>query len=203
MKRIDFRSNALPEGFYWFNPPASYRLGSGLTVVTRAETDFWQRTHYGFRRDDGHCLLTRVSGDFSIETETRYRPEAQYDQCGLMIRSDSNHWIKCSVEYENDSLSRLGSVVTNGGYSDWATQDLTCSPNTMRYRISKSAADFLIEYAAVGDRWRQMRIAHLNYGGGPLEIGLYACSPIGGNFECCFTYLNIGPGVPATPIEHE
>ena len=194
MKTIDFRSKTLPEGFYWFNPPASYHLDGGLTVFTRAETDFWQRTHYGFRRDDGHYLLTRVSGDFSIETETQYRPETQYDQCGLMIRGDSDHWIKCSVEYENDSLSRLGSVVTNGGYSDWATQDLVSSPNTMRYRINKRGADFLIEYAAAGDSWRQMRIAHLNHGGEALEIGLYACSPIGENFQCRFTYLNIGPG---------
>ena len=193
MKTIDFRSNTLPAGFYWFNPPASYRLDDGLTMVTRAETDFWQRTHYGFRRDDGHCLLTRVSGDFSIETETRCRYEAQYDQCGLMIRSDSNHWIKCSVEYEDDSLSRLGSVVTNGGYSDWATQDLPSLPDTMRYRINKRGADFLVEYAAPGDPWRQMRIAHLNYGSESLEIGLYACSPIGKSFQCRFSYLSIGP----------
>lgn len=34
---------------------------------------------------------------------------------------DSENWLKASVEYENEDFQHLGSVVTNNGYSDWAT----------------------------------------------------------------------------------
>ncbi|WP_397312917.1 DUF1349 domain-containing protein, partial [Paenibacillus elgii] len=31
---------------------------------------------------------------------------------------------KASIEYENEEYQRLGSVVTNHGFSDWATTDI-------------------------------------------------------------------------------
>ena len=36
---------------------------------------------------------------------------------------DSENWLKASIEYENEKISHLGSVVTNNGYSDWAQPD--------------------------------------------------------------------------------
>jgi hypothetical protein len=177
----------------WLNPPARYRLGEGLEIWTDAETDFWQRTHYGFRRDDGHCLLTAVEGDFSLTTHVEYRPRAQYDQCGLIVRADRENWIKASTEYDNSAFSRLGSVVTNLGYSDWATQDIPSTHREMWYRISKEGPDFLIENSFDGQEWRQMRITHLHAPSASLQVGVYACSPIGQDFWCRFTRLEIAP----------
>ena len=45
--------------------PPEWRASGGLHVVTGARTDFWQRTHYGFRRDDGHVYHLVVAGDFN------------------------------------------------------------------------------------------------------------------------------------------
>ena len=55
-----------------------------------------------------------VKTDFS---ESNHR----FDQCGIVMYLDSENWLKGSVEYENEAFQHLGSVVTNGGYSDWAT----------------------------------------------------------------------------------
>src|SRR5512137_1206331 len=142
-----FLTPSLPSGFYWFNEPSSYRLGNGLEIYTDEKTDFWQRTHYGFRRDDGHCLLATMSGDFSITTCVEFRPREKYDQCGLILRLDSENWIKVSTEYENEACSRLGSVSTNLGYSDWATQDIDSEHREMWYRVSKNGSDFLLEHS--------------------------------------------------------
>lgn len=187
-----FDTATLPDGFFWFNAPKRYFFDQGLNLVTAAQTDFWQGTHYGFRRDDGHCLLTTVTGDFSLATAVEFTPQSQYDQCGLMVRVDSQNWIKCSVEYENPTLSRLGSVVTNLGFSDWATQDLTTGVTAMSYRLSRRGQDFQIEYALPGGAWQQMRIAHLHTVGDALQIGIYACSPVGEDFHCRFRTLEIG-----------
>ena len=40
---------------------------------------------------------------------------------------DSENWIKASIEYENEQYQRLGSVVTNHGYSDRAATDIDAS----------------------------------------------------------------------------
>ena len=186
-----FLQSTLPRDFYWFNEPVHYRLGNGLEILTDEKTDFWQNTHYGFQRDDGHCLFIKQSGDFSLTTHAEFHPREKYDQCGLMVRIDSQNWIKVSMEYESQHVSRLGSVVTNLGYSDWATQDVRSDRHEMWYRISKRGSDFLLENSQDGQTWHQMRIAHLHKQAGYYEIGVYACSPIGRDYQCCFKTLEI------------
>ncbi len=188
--------STLPNEFHWFNEPASTTFDeNGLALRTKPETDFWQGTHYGFRRDDGHCLLTPVRGDFSLCTEVSFVPEAQYDQCGLFVRMDDQNWIKVSTEYENPEMSRLGSVVTNLGYSDWATQDVPASCLHIHYRIQRTGQDFFIEQSSDGKNWIQMRVTRLHEAPETLDIGIYACSPVGNGFTANFKSINIGDSV--------
>ena len=90
----------LNNNFYWYNKPEYFVESEKLTIKTSPETDFWQRTHYGISRDNGHCLLLDRNKDFSIEVRTNFQPEKQYDQCGLIVRIDENNWIKISTEFE-------------------------------------------------------------------------------------------------------
>ena len=192
MHRLEnFQQASLPTHFFWFNEPTRYQLGSGLTLFTDANTDFWQKTHYGFQRDDGHCLLTNIADDFCLMTHVEFRPQNKYDQCGLIVRIDKDNWIKVSTEFENEAKSRLGSVVTNLGYSDWASQDISSEYSQMWYRISKNGGDFLLENSFDGQNWSQLRIAHLHQQTEPIQIGVYACSPIGKDFWCNFKTLEI------------
>jgi regulation of enolase protein 1 (concanavalin A-like superfamily) len=186
-----FRSPSIPEPFYWFNEPARYEVGAGLEILTDAETDFWQNTHYGFRRDNGHCLFVRRAGDFALATHVEFRPRNQYDQCGLMVRADANNWIKLSTEFESETCSRLGSVVTNLGFSDWATQDISSDRRAMWYRISRSGSDFLLQASFDGQDYQQLRITHLHRAPDELEVGVYACSPLGRDFWCRFDRVEV------------
>jgi hypothetical protein len=190
----EFGDERIPDGFFWFNPPPELGFERGLVVTTAARTDFWQRTHYGFRRDDGHCLLTRRAGDFALETRVEFEPRTRFDQGGLMVRFDGDSWIKSSVEYEDARLSRLGSVVTNLGYSDWATQDISSAVRSVGHRISRRGCDFMLEWSSDGEAWHQMRVAHLHAlaPDAEIDIGIYACSPLGDRFRCRFAYLDIG-----------
>ena len=189
---LDFREPTLPADFHWLNPPLRHRQGNGLELVTDKATDFWKRTHYGFRRDNGHALLTLLSGNFHITTRVEFQPQAQYDQCGLMARLDAENWIKFSTEFEDAQHSRLGSVVTNLGYSDWATQDVSSAQRERWYRVTRDGGDFLLEHSDDGRGWHQQRIAHLHRATNSLEAGVYACSPIGEAFWCRFHFLEIG-----------
>jgi uncharacterized protein len=186
-----FLQPSIPASLHWFNPPAQFKTGNGMEIVTAERTDFWQRTHYGFQNDNGHCLFASLTGDFSMTTCVSFEPRAQYDQCGLMLRLDAENWIKTSSEYESQEHSRLGSVVTNLGYSDWATQDISSAHKEMWYRISRKGADFLVEHAYDGHHWQQLRVAHLHLAADTIEAGPYACSPIGKEFWCRFSFLEI------------
>lgn len=84
-----------------------------------------------------------VKTDF---TESRHR----FDQCGVVMYLDSENWMKCSVEYENERFQHLGSVVTNHGYSDWATTAISADIKTMWYRFSRREHDYCIECSADG-----------------------------------------------------
>lgn len=190
---VDFSGTGVPRAFYWFNEPPQYRFDGGLELRTRGGTDFWQRTHYGFQKDDGHCLLTAVDGDFRMSCHVRFEPRTQYDQCGLMVRSDADHWIKVSTEFEDREISRLGSVVTNTGYSDWATRDVLSAACARWYRITRTDSDFLVESSEDGASWSQMRIAHLHRAPDLMEAGIYACSPKGDGFACHFDTFTLGP----------
>jgi regulation of enolase protein 1 (concanavalin A-like superfamily) len=192
MKTFDFASSEIPDEFFWFNEPPQYYIKQGLHIITGPQTDFWQGTHYGFRSDNGHCLLTNIQGDLTIETCVEFQPKTKYDQCGLIARIDSHNWIKCSVELEDNKISRLGSVVTNLGYSDWATQDISSDVTNMYYRLSKRGQDYLIESSYEGIHWHQMRITHLHELRDHINVGVYACSPVGENFPCTFRYIELG-----------
>jgi uncharacterized protein len=61
----------------------------------------------------------------------------------------------------------------------------------MWYRISRNGQDFLLENSFDGQAWLQLRITHLHQVAKRYEIGAYACSPIGRNFWCRFTRLEI------------
>lgn len=186
-------ADSLPDKLYWFNEPSKFQVHEGLEIWTDPGTDFWQRTHYGFRNDNGHCLLQDVTGDISLTTQVTFKPQAKYDQCGLVLRLDEDNWIKASTEYISPENSKLGSVVTNLGYSDWATQDISSEVRQLWYRASKRGADVKLDFSLDGEAWQQMRICHLHQPSEKIAVGVYACSPLENSFWCQFKWLTLEP----------
>jgi regulation of enolase protein 1 (concanavalin A-like superfamily) len=177
--------------FQWLHEPPHWEITDTLQLTTAPDTDYWQRTHYGFQRDNGHFFATSVRGDFILSARFGSEPNAQYDQCGLLVRADSETWVKCSAEYETASHSRLGSVVTSHGYSDWATQDIAGAVAELWYRLRREGDDVFVDWSADGSDWRQMRVAHLHHCPAELLVGVYACSPTGPGFACTVSDLVI------------
>jgi len=179
----------------WIREHAVYTLDKDrITITTQPGTDLWQRTYYGFRNDNAPVLqMTTEETYFSFTVKTEYDSKHRYDQCGIALYLNSDNWLKASVEYENEQFQRLGSVVTNLGYSDWATTDIDASIKTMWYRLSRRESDYCIECSFDGVEFRQMRICHLHEGSGMIQFGIYACSPEDSSFTAVFTDMNFGP----------
>ena len=104
---------------------------------------------------------------------------------------DSDNWLKASVEYENNTFQHLGSVVTNNGYSDWATTAIDSSIKSMWYRFSRREDDYCIECSTDGINYNQIRICHMWEGKSEINFGGYACSPENSSFKATFTNMEI------------
>lgn len=185
--------NFVGENLYWIRKPENVVMEENrIEVHTEPGTDLWQRTYYGFQNDNAPVLQAETSEKyFSFVVKTYFESEHRFDQCGIVIYLDSENWLKASVEYENDEYQRLGSVVTNHGYSDWATTDIPASVKEMWYRLSRRESDYCIECSLDGVNFKQMRICHLWEGAGEISFGIYACSPENSTFKAVFTDMEI------------
>lgn len=177
----------------WIREPKEYTINDNqIIIITAPYTDLWQKTYYNFINDNAPVLQTETNDKFfSFIVKTSFNSSKRFDQCGVAVYLDSENWIKASIEYENDTYQHLGSVVTNNGFSDWATTEIPATINEIWYRLSRRGNDFKIEYAYDGKNFKQMRICHLNNADNYISFGIYACSPENSSFKAEFTELKI------------
>ena len=178
----------------WTRKPKSFSISEDkIEIISAPHTDLWQRTYYHFRNDNAPVLqMSTREKYFSFSVKTAFESAARFDQCGVVMYLDSENWLKGSVEYENNEFSHLGSVVTNGGYSDWATTEISADTKSMWYRLSRREDDFCIECSTDGVRFKQMRICHIHKATDEIRFGIYACSPEDSSFKATFTNLELG-----------
>ena len=182
------------DNFKWTRQPEICVIkGDTIEVVTKPCTDLWQRTYYHFRNDNAPVFQMETEEKFfSFIVKTDFtESHHRFDQCGIVLYLDSDNWLKGSVEYENEEFQHLGSVVTNNGYSDWATTAIPAQVKTMWYRLSRREDDYCIECSQDGVRFTQMRVCHMHHGGGKIRFGIYACSPEQSSFKAIFTDMKL------------
>ncbi|MCI9612928.1 MAG: DUF1349 domain-containing protein [Eubacterium sp.] len=180
--------------FKWIREPKNYLMDSKrVEIVTMPYTDLWQRTYYHFQNDNAPVLQMETDEKFfSFVVKTDFaNSHHRFDQCGIVMYLDSENWLKASVEYENGEFQHLGSVVTNDGYSDWATTAISADVSSMWYRFSRREDDYCIECSQDGEYFSQMRICHMKKGNGKIRFGIYACSPEDSSFKAVFTDMRL------------
>ncbi|MBD5106369.1 MAG: DUF1349 domain-containing protein [Lachnospiraceae bacterium] len=180
--------------FKWTREPKEYHIDRNkIEIVSKPHTDLWQRTYYHFQNDNAPVFQMETEEKyFSFVVKTEFTESHQrFDQCGIVMYLDSENWLKASVEYENEKYQHLGSVVTNQGYSDWATTVIDASVKSMWYRFSRREDDYCVECSTDGIDFHQMRICHMHKGAGKIQFGIYACSPEESSFKAAFTNMAI------------
>lgn len=181
------------EELTWTRAPKEYAVEEDrVRITTEPGTDLWQRTYYGFQNDNAPVLqMTTDERFFSFTVKTEFASKRRFDQCGIVLYLNCDNWLKASIEYENEQYQRLGSVVTNLGYSDWATTDIPATVKSMWYRLSRRESDYCVECSEDGVHFKQMRICHLWEGAGTIGFGIYACSPEESSFEAVFSHMEL------------
>ena len=177
----------------WTRAPQQYTITPDrVEMITEPHTDLWQRTYYHFRNDNAPVLQMETGERFfSFVVRTAFDTRVRYDQSGVVMYLDSDNWLKASMEYENETIQRLGSVVTNNGYSDWASVDVDAGIRSIWFRLSRREDDFCIENSTDGVHFRQMRICHMFNAQDTIRFGVYACSAEDSSFTAVFTDMEI------------
>ena len=177
----------------WIRAPKQYEVTEDrVEIITEPHTDLWQRTYYHFRNDNAPVLQLETDEQFfSFVVKTDFDTKVRYDQSGIVMYLDSDNWLKAAMEYENDKIQRLGSVVTNNGYSDWSSVDVDASIKSMWFRFSRREDDFCIENSVDGVNFKQMRICHMFNAKEKISFGIYACSAEYSAFKASFTDMEI------------
>lgn len=180
--------------FEWIREPKNNVVSDDkVEIITEPFTDLWQRTYYHFRNDNAPALQMKSEEEFfSFSVKAVFESKHRFDQGGVIMYLDSENWIKASVEYENEEIGRLGSVVTNNGYSDWATTDIDASVKCMWFRLSRRQDDFCLENSFDGKNYKQMRICHMFNVKKEVTFGIYACSPEDSSFKATFSQMDLG-----------
>lgn len=185
--------NVNAKNMKWTRAPKQYNVTEDkVVVITEPFTDLWQRTYYHFRNDNAPVLQIETNEKyFSFVVKTEFDTKVRYDQSGIVMYLDSENWLKAAMEYENDTIQRLGSVVTNNGYSDWASVDVDASIKSIWFRFSRRDNDFCIENSSDGVNFKQMRICHMFNVKDTIKFGIFACSAEDSSFKASFTDMEI------------
>lgn len=178
--------------FTWSPTELACSIQSGrIEMTTRPHTDLWQRTFSGSSEDNAPILQMKTCAQqFSFTVKATASCFGPYDQYGVVMHLNADTWFKASMEHEN-GVRHLGSVVTNHGYSDWATVDVPVEKTTMWYRMSRNQDDFLLEYSEDGEHFSVLRMFHMWDIGEEISFGVYACSPQDSSFTAVFTDMDL------------
>jgi hypothetical protein len=173
----------------WMNEPASSKIvGDQIVVRSRAKTDFWQKTFDGYVADNGHFYHLSVPGDFTFTACINGRYATQFDQAGLMVRLDSENWMRCGTELIDGK--RFASVVFTRNYSDGSTMPDLSATEPIRWRAIRKKDSIETLCSLDGIQFTSVRMGYFPPNR-PVEVGIMCAAPSGPGFESTFKDLKL------------
>jgi regulation of enolase protein 1 (concanavalin A-like superfamily) len=144
----------------WLNPPVEVEYRNAEMIVTAMkESDFWRNTSYGFVHDSAHALLIDFPDNSAIEVSYILDFDQMWDQAGLIVYADSEHWTKAGVEHADGAL-QIGAVVTDLN-SDWSTAPINeWFGHEVSFRASRQGNAVTVrgKCDALGEAWKLVRL---------------------------------------------
>jgi hypothetical protein len=171
------------------NEPSSWKVKDGnLKMNVTPESDFWRKTHYGFTVDDGAFYYTTRGGEFEVSVKISGSYKTRFDQMGLMLRIDEEHWIKTGIEYV-DGVYNFSTVVTDV-YSNWSVIELNGKPESIWIKAVRRIDAVEIFYSLDGVKYKMSNVAYLS-DKKPVMVGMMAASPDGDGFDALFEDFSV------------
>jgi len=173
----------------WLNEPASWQVSEDkLEMFVTPQSDYWRETHYGFTVDDGPFYYTTRGGEFEANLKITGEYTTRFDQMGMMLRVDEEHWIKTGIEYV-DSQYNFSTVVTDTK-SSWSVIQLSEQPASVWIKVIRRLDAVEIFYSLDGKNYTMSNLSYLK-NNVPVKVGMMAASPDGEGFKAIFEDFSI------------
>ncbi|MDW9379651.1 DUF1349 domain-containing protein [Chryseobacterium sp. JV558] len=177
------------EKMTWFNEPEKWEIkNNSLSMFVTPQSDYWRVSHYGFTVDDAPFYYTTYGGEFEAKVKITGNYKARFDQMGLMLRTDKEHYIKAGVEFV-DGKYNLSTVVTHNK-SDWSVITLEKTPPAVWIKAVRRLDAVEIFYSFDDKNYIMMRNAPLQ-DNTPVMVGLMAACPDGQGFNAVFENFKV------------
>ncbi|MEU4017176.1 DUF1349 domain-containing protein [Microbacterium sp. NPDC028030] len=169
----------------WTHAPAALTVAEHLDATAVEGSDAWRHTAYGFVHDSEHALLAPLRVGEAMEVSFRAPWDGQFDQAGIFVRIDDEHWAKTGVEYADDHLG-LGAVVT-AGRSDWSVGQVDeWRDSEITMRVSRWSDALIVRARADDGAWRLVRVAPFD-GQAAASAGPFLAAPTRAGLTVRFT----------------
>jgi uncharacterized protein len=188
---VAFQANAqfTKERMAWYRQPQQWKIDNTKLIITAdPKTDFWQKTHYGYSTDNGHFYFTEYSGDFEAVVKISGSYKDLYDQAGLMIRIDTENWIKSGIEFVNGGIN-ISAVYTRE-FSDWSVIPRTDNPSAVWLKLVRKNDSVELSYSVNGKDFEMQRLGYFP----PkvkAKIGIMTAAPEGKGFSTTFENFEV------------
>lgn len=176
-------------GEWTVEPAAVTADGDALEVTAVEGSDAWRHTAYGFVHDSAHALVASLSVGQAVEVSLQTTFTGQFDQAGVMVRADAEHWVKAGLEFA-DGVLNLGAVVTLGR-SDWSVAPVDWNGRVVTVRVSRAAESLTVRARVEDEPFRLVRVAP--FVDGEVLAGPFLCAPTRAGFTARFLSWRLGP----------
>lgn len=173
----------------WLNPPPLSHIDHGrLTVHSTPKADFYRMP--GWIIDTGNFFHLPIEGDFLFQARISGDYISQYDQTGLMVRQDTENWMKCGVEFADNQ--RCASVVITRDLSDWSTMRSPTQTASIWWRVTRKHNSLQMFTSLDGINFTSVRQSYGYLASTPrLEVGLYCASTQGNGVAATFDSIKL------------
>ena len=173
----------------WLNEPNEWEIKDNkLSMQVTAQSDYWNKSHYGFTVQDGPFLYTERSGEFETVVKMSGVYKTRFDQVCLMLRIDDNNYIKTGVEYV-DGVYNISTVHTIDK-SSWSVLALKEKPKSVWMKAKRRLDAVEIFYSIDGINFIMTNTVYF-----PefktVQVGMMAASPDGNGFKASFEEFKI------------
>ncbi len=128
-------------------------------------------------------LYTERGGEFEVIVRISGDYKTRFDQMGLMLKIDENHWIKMGIEYV-DGVYNFSTVHTINR-SSWSVVSLNEKPKEMWVKAIRRSDSVEIFYSTDGKKYTMSNIVYFpEYK--TVQVGMMAASPDGNGFLASF-----------------
>lgn len=176
----------------WTHEPVRVDTDDDALIVEPAHgSDLWRVTSYGFIHDDAPGLLTEFPDDGAMEVSFVLGGGEQFDQAGVLLLADAEHWTKAGVEVADGHLG-VGAVVT-AGVSDWSVGRVDgWRDREITVRVSRSGDALTVRARCADEGWRLVRVAPIDPAL-PWRAGPFCAAPTRAGLTVRFTAWRRGP----------